>query len=183
MFLINNPLYFWGLLYDVFLALLAVGLVWFLTNVQQRLHWTLKIGLGYVALLFYPNAWYLAIEGRRLLDGTVQYVDWISALAYLTASVVGLVCAIAANLLVIQGFKALRRHKVWAAGTLAFLATWGTALGMVRLNSIDGLTNPLTILTATWIVVASSAWTLFLILSFLFLTLVTLWTDWVWIKR
>jgi len=172
-----------GIFYDIFLAVVSVALMWVLTTWHKKMPVVIKVVFGYVTLLFFPNALYLATEFRHLFDGMVRSIDAMSIVTLGAISLLGLALAVAANLVALRKLPNPSRLCVTAALGLSFLAAWGTALGLLRLHSVDGLTFQVGILFASVKIISSWKWLLLVTTMAVLLFYATLVSDVVLKKR
>lgn len=146
-----------GIFYDIFLAIVSIVLMFIFTAWYPKMWWPTRVGVGYVTMLFFPNALYLATESRHLLEDRIE-VSVMSVVFFGAVSSLGIALAIITNLVALRKIPSFGKLWVTAAFGLSFLAAWGTALGLMRLNSVDGLTFQLAILFASIRIIASWKW-------------------------
>lgn len=166
---------FW-LVVDVELALQALILVLIFAWVLKKKHWLFTLLVGYVTLLYFPNAAYLVLEIRHLflIDQVADAPEIGSVLVFGGLSLLGVIIATATNLTAISKIEVLRKNPKIAAGLLSFTAAFGTALGLKMLESLNGLFNPLLIIKTSLAVLQDIPAMIFVILFTAFLALVTI---------
>lgn len=166
---------FW-LVADVELALQALVLVLIFAWVLKKKHWLFTLLVGYVTLLYFPNAAYLILEIRHLflIDQVADVPEIGAVIVFCGLSLLGVIIATATNLVAISKIDVLRKNPKVAAGFLSFTAAFGTALGLKMLESLPGLFNPLLILKTSWEVVNDASALIFITLFTAFLTIATI---------
>lgn len=132
-----------------------------------------------IFLLFLPNATYLSLELRHLQVGDRVLEDFnvMGILFFSGIVVLGWFEQVFLILAVVQWWRPLRKLQIVWMGVLSFLTTWGSVIGVERVNSVDVFYKPFAVIDVA-VRVLFSNWTPHIIVysMVLFITLVLLWS-------
>jgi uncharacterized membrane protein len=142
------------MVYNCFLALIAVGLGYFVLQVNSKF---LKLLIGILWLLFLPNTIYIFTDLQHLITQWQSINPSFRSLLVLEYAIFEIV-GIATFLLaffpfekLVKSLKFSKKQTIWAFVVFNFVIAFGMVLGRVeRVNSWQVFTNPPAVITSTF---------------------------------
>jgi len=165
-----------GLSVDIFLAFLPLVWLFLFYNAQKKKSKLRMTLWGYLWIMYFPNTVYLILEYRHIIltDNVADAKEPIAVISFALISLLGLILTLYQIYSVATKVNFMKRYKAIGTVALSFMATWGSVLGLNKLNSIDGLLFPLSIVTLTikllstkWLGIALLIGSVLSVLSFL----------------
>ena len=155
----NGTLDYWYLIYNLALAVIPLGLAWWVLRLLKMYSWTSwRVSIVTIAwLLFLPNSFYIVTDFIHLLDG--PRVDVVQDVVMLMQfSVLGLAAGFVSMAMLQRAIEKRAGTHVGVGGAAAvlLLSSFAIYLGReLRWNSWDIITNPTGLIGDTLAIVVS----------------------------
>jgi uncharacterized membrane protein len=138
-----------GLVWDVWLAILAPLQMLIFAKVLRKLSWgTIWLVPAALWVLFImPNALYLVTELRHAIppDGVIKGEMIPTILFYSVVGLFGLTCAVITNLIAVHDIAFLQPNRFLSLVVLSCLSAAGTVIGVLGYVSTTGFLLPIVI--------------------------------------
>lgn len=166
-----------GLTGDIALAAISLVMLILLLRAEKQsdrvIKWSYRIMFG----AFFPNSTYLFLEVKHLLflDNVADKLEPEAVQLFLTLSALGLIITLTEIYVAATQLEYFKKDTIMAIVILSSAASWGAVLGLMDLQSIDGIILPVSVIIFSINAAKVPAyWVLFFVLSSILSTLTIL---------